>query len=384
MKYNLTDKTLTISIEGEINSNNAEQIETEIDEIISKNICEKLILDFENLTYISSAGLRVVLKLKKRFPNFTIDQVNLEVYDIFSMTGFVDIMDVKKALNKVDVTGCEIIGEGYFSIVYRIDKDTIIKVFKEDTDIKNVERELNLAKQAFVLGIPTAISFDVVKVGDKLGVRFEMLNSVSLRDMIRDNPDKFDQLVKKYAELLITINTTRSQDTHLPNTKEHWLRKVEFIKEYLDEDQYQKCKSLIGSVPEKDTFVHGDCHVKNILTQGDELLLIDMDTLSKGHHIFELAALYAPYIAFEEDDPGNSERFMGLSFETTQKIFYDTLKYYFGKESQEYIEKIKIVAYIHMVWWNRTFQPENYVRLEGCKKRLLSLIDKYDNLDIEN
>ena len=58
------------------------------------------------------------------------------------------------------------------------------------------------------------------------------------------------------------------------------------------------------------------------------------------------------------------------------------MKYYFGQENQEYIDKIKIVAYIHMVWWNRVNEPQNMVRLEGCKQRLLALIDKYDNLDI--
>ena len=382
MRYNLVDNTLTIFFEGELNSNNANQIEIEIEDIISKNKFEKLVLDFENLTYISSAGLRVVLKLKKRFTNFTIQQVNLEVYDILSMTGFVDIMDIKKALHKVDVTGCEIIGEGYFSTVYRINKDTIIKVFKKNSDIQDVERELNLAKQAFILGIPTAISFDVVKVGDKLGVRFEMLNSVSLRDMFKNYPEKFEELVKKYAELLVTINTTEAKETQLPKTKDIWLEKVEYTKEHLKESEYKKCKSLIQSIPERNTFVHGDCHVKNILTQGDELLLIDMDTLSKGHPIFELAGIYATYIAFNESDPCNSERFLGLSTKMASDIFYNVLNYYFEKCSDDYIDKIKIVSYIHMIWWNIVNEPENNVRLESCKARLLELIDKYDNLDI--
>ena len=74
------------------------------------------------------------------------------------------------------------IGNGFFSTVYRIDKDTIIKVFNRVSDPEQIERELKLAKQAFILGIPTAISFDIVRVDDKLGVRFEMLDCMSLRD----------------------------------------------------------------------------------------------------------------------------------------------------------------------------------------------------------
>ena len=136
------------------------------------------------------------------------------------------------------------------------------------------------------------------------------------------------------------------------------------------------------SITERKTFVHGDCHFKNIMVQGDDLLLIDMDTLSVGHPIFELAAIYAPYCAFNEDDPGNSERFFGISDEEGRKLYNETLNLYFGKDDPVIKDKIKVVAYIHMVWWNRVNEPNNNVRLEGCRSRLYALLDKIDDLDI--
>ena len=117
------------------------------------------------------------------------------------------------------------------------------------------------------------------------------------------------------------------------------------------------------------------------MVQNGELLLIDMDTLSVGHPIFELAQLYAPYVAFDEDDPGNCKRFFGIEGKDAQALYYALLKKYFGKEDQDIIGKIKLIAYLHMVWWNRVNEPNNNVRLEGCRSRLLSLLDKYDDVN---
>ena len=118
------------------------------------------------------------------------------------------------------------------------------------------------------------------------------------------------------------------------------------------------------------------------MVQNGELLLIDMDTLSVGHPIFELAAIYAPYCAFNEDDPGNSERFFGMKDEDACELYNSVLNLYFGKDDSVIKDKIKLLSYIHMVWWNRTNEPNNNVRLEGCRSRLYCLLDKYNDLDI--
>ena len=382
MEYKLEKDVLTIFIEGELNSVNSESVGEEIDKIIEDKTFKSLVLDFDKVSYISSAGLRIILKLKQRYDDFSVINASLEVYDVFQMTGFTSMMSIKKALRKIDLTGAEVIGDGFFSTVYRLNKDTIVKVFNRTSDSDQIERELRLAKEAFVLGVPTAISFDVVKVGDKMGVCFEMLDCMSLKNALLSQKGKYKEYVEKYAALLKKINTTECFNPLIPDIKENSLKKVEAIKPYLEEKYYLKAKALMESIPERKTFVHGDCHFKNIMVQGDDLLLIDMDTLSVGHPIFELAAIYAPYCAFNEDDPGNSERFFGITDEEGKKLYNDTLNYYFGKDDPVIKDKIKLVGYIHMVWWNRTNEPNNNERLEGCRSRLYALLDKIDDLDI--
>lgn len=382
MRFEIKDEVLTLYLEGELNSYNAENIEKEIDKTLKDQKFEKLVVDFSRISYISSAGLRIMLKLKQTYNNFSIVETTLEVYDVFNMTGFTNIMDVKKGLKRVYITGAEVVGDGYYSTVYRIDKDTIIKVFNRVSDTEQVERELKLAKEAFILGIPTAISFDIVRVDDKLGLRYEMLDCQSLKNMIIKYPERRDEFTKKYAALLRKMNTTECLNPNIPDIKAHYLTKLEKIKEYLPDEVNTKLLKMFNAIPERKTLIHGDCHFKNIMVQNDELLLIDMDTLSVGHPIFELAALYAPYVAFNEDEPGNSMSFFGISDEEAKDLYNNLLNLYFGKDDPIIKDKIKIVGYVHMVRWVTNNQPENIKRLEGCKKRLLDLLEKYDDLDI--
>ncbi len=382
MRFQLNERVLTLYFEGELNSYNADNMEREIEDVVSKQDFDTLYLDFSNLHYISSAGLRIILKLKQKYNDTHVIEASLEIYDVLNMTGFTNIMDVKKALKRVYISGAQVIGEGYFSTVYRIDKDTIIKVFNRTSDPEQIERELKLAKEAFVRGIPTAISFDIVKVDDKYGVRFEMLDCMPLRDAFINNPEQYESLVERYATLLKKINTTECDDVAIPMIKYKMIEKLESFKDEFEPKVYEKCHKLLSDVPDRNTFIHGDCHFKNIMVQGDELLLIDMDTLSRGHPIFELARLRAPYIAFEELMPGNSTTFFKIGKELIDKIYHDLMVKYFGKFDQNIEDKIALVSYVHMCVWIKKNTPEKTDAFKYFYEKLKVLVEKVDDLDL--
>ena len=110
MNYNYDNEKLTIYLTGSIDSNNAENIGKEIEEIRSANNDGSLVLNAEELKYISSAGLRQILRLKKKEKDLKIVNVSSEIYDIFEMTGFSEMMEIQKAYRKFSVDGCEVIG----------------------------------------------------------------------------------------------------------------------------------------------------------------------------------------------------------------------------------------------------------------------------------
>ena len=87
---------LTIVLTGRLDTTTASHLEAELKSSIGG--VTYLIFDFENLEYISSAGLRVILSAQKvmnRQGNMVIRNVDENVMDVFEVTGFVDILTIE-------------------------------------------------------------------------------------------------------------------------------------------------------------------------------------------------------------------------------------------------------------------------------------------------
>ena len=87
---------------------------------------------------------------------------------------------------------------------------------------------------------------------------------------------------------------------------------------------------LINALPVTNTLIHSDFHTGNVFMQKGEPLLIDMDRLSCGHLMIELADRYYFYVVLGEDDPSVVEDFVGFSCQTALKFFDAFLKAYMG------------------------------------------------------
>ena len=90
--YRTDNEILYIALEGRIDASNSAEAEKKIFEIKAANPDKHVVLDADYLEYISSAGLRVVLKLRKECPKLAIINVSPDVYEIFDMTGFTDMV----------------------------------------------------------------------------------------------------------------------------------------------------------------------------------------------------------------------------------------------------------------------------------------------------
>ncbi|MEG2562155.1 MAG: anti-sigma factor antagonist [Clostridia bacterium] len=374
---------LTIALQGNINSTNATAAEEAIAKLDKNNASSTLIIDAENLEYISSAGLRIILRLGNAHDDLKIVNVSSSVYEVFEMTGFAEIFKVEKAYRKLSVDGCEVIGQGANGVVYRLDDDTIIKVYRDPDSLTDIKRERELARKAFVLGIPTAIPYDVVKVGDGYGSVFELLNAKSFAKLLAQEPDKLDYYVKLYIDVLKKLHSTNVRPSDMPSMKDIALDWVDYLENYLTDNQFKKLKRMVGEVPERSTMIHGDYHIKNIMMQNDEVLLIDMDTLSYGHPIFELAQIYLSYVGFGEYDHNVTLQFMGLPYETTNKLWEASIREYFNTLDEnainEIVAKVKVVAYARLV--RRMLKREkDSVSLPFYKERLIQSIEEVDTL----
>lgn len=89
----LNGETLTLKVIGRLDTSTAPQLEAEMND--SLDSAKDLILDFSELEYISSAGLRVILKAQKimnKQGTMKLTGVNDTVMEVFDITGFSDIL----------------------------------------------------------------------------------------------------------------------------------------------------------------------------------------------------------------------------------------------------------------------------------------------------
>ena len=92
----MSKQTMIVKLTGRIDSTNASTIEEAINKEIN-GFSGEVILDASNLEYISSAGLRVILRLKKTNSDTKVINCSLDNYGIFDMTGFTEMMELHKA-----------------------------------------------------------------------------------------------------------------------------------------------------------------------------------------------------------------------------------------------------------------------------------------------
>ena len=342
MRTEINGHDVTVFLEGRIDSSNAADLGKELETIRAENDGCDLELDAGALEYISSAGLRVLLQITRTQEKpLAVINVTPAVYEILEMTGFTELLRVKKAYRKISVDGCEVIGRGYYGTIYRIDDETIVKVYKGKDSIPMIENEIRMARKAFLGGIPTAIAYDIVQVGEDYGSVFEMLRATTYLEWIRNSPEDRELIVDSYARFLKQVNNTVLDDGTLPSAKQRFLDCLEAVSSVLPKDQYERLRQLIEAVPESMNAVHGDCHLKNIMRVGDEPMLIDMDTLSVGNAVFEIACIFFGMIPFEEDEPGNTMMFYGIPFDMAEYIWNRTILTYFADQDENALSGIR-------------------------------------------
>lgn len=284
-----------ITLAGRLDTANATAIDAEIGKQLSGcDSTTEVLLDCADLEYISSTGLRIVLKYKKLFPGLRIENAQHEVYQVFELTGFSRIISVTKALRRIDLTGCPLLGEGGNGAVYRISDDEIVKVCKHASGNDDLQRENAIAKEAFILGLPTAINFDIVDCGEgRRGVIMEALDSHSLGQYLMQHPEEMDSMAEKYAALFRQTNDITTDLPLFRNIKE-WLHELLALPErFITDEEAALYEDMLNTIPDTNHLIHFDGHTGNVLLCGEEndrnLMLVDMGDVGVGHPVLEMA-----------------------------------------------------------------------------------------------
>ena len=96
IEKNCVENVATLKVIGRLDTTTAPALESAVSEIVGGS--QQLVLDFDGLEYISSAGLRVILKAQKAMApkgGMKLLHVNETIMEIFEITGFSDILTIE-------------------------------------------------------------------------------------------------------------------------------------------------------------------------------------------------------------------------------------------------------------------------------------------------
>ena len=191
---------------------------------------------------------------------------------------------------------------------------------------------------------------------------------------------------KDDIDMLKSIHATEVADGEVPDMKETALDWADFVSSYIPEAQSKKLRSLIEAVPKKNTLLHGDYHTNNIMIQNGEAVLIDMDTLSVGHPIFEFGYMYNAFIGYSAANPLNVLGFLGYPIEVSTKFWRLSLEKYFDTKDQAFLDSVEekaiLVGTVRALRHAIRHPKEEFAeqKIAIYKQKIATLLEKVDTL----
>lgn len=292
---------------------------------------------------------------------------------------------------EVSVDGCRQIGYGAKGTVYQYDDETIIKVYNENNTYTDVEREIELSRKAFIIGLPMAISFGIVSVGNRYGAMFELLDSMTISQLIARDASRVPYYAEIMANLAHQIHDTEMdmEKDDFPNAVNWFMERTEAGLRLEDSSLADRVQELLRALPPTRHLTHGDYHTGNVFIHNGEPLLVDMDRLAYGHPIIDLAGMYLFYVAFGETNPRIVEDFMGFPYKTALRFYQRFMAKYLNTSDKnrirEVTDKAALLAYVRQIGRIRLkgeTSPEKSAEKSALVEKIRDLIGRVDSLMI--
>lgn len=385
MQIEKTDNKTVVYLTGRIDSIFPDATKDELFEL-AKNTEGILEINLKGVNYVSSAGLRLFLKIKQeKKDKFILTHMASDVYEIFEITGFTSLLNIEKEPRNLSIDKCEIIGRGGNGTVYKCGTDEIVKVYEDRTPLEDIKREREYAKKAFLAGVPTAISFDIVNVDGKTGIVFENLKATTFSKLLMNDPENREKYELQFAKLLKEIHTTNVSGEDFPETKNLYLNIADRALEFYSEKEISEFKRLLNAIPDRNSIVHGDFNSNNVMMQDGELMLIDMAEISKGNPIYDLMNIYFVHVLNITLQKGAVQRFLQLSDEISEELWNTLVRSYFPKATEEDIifinQSIRRLSYFRagtlpVLFRNIVEEGTVDTFVGGARQNLLPYIDE--------
>jgi len=284
-------------------------------------------------------------------------------------------------MSRFVLSGAGANGESYDSLD---DKNVMLKLYNASYPKQPVIDELEIARKAFEIGVPSPEPGELVEVDGRLGIKFRrVIGKRSFSRALADEPERVEEYAREFARNGKLLHSIHCPEGLVPNQKAIYLGLLEKDKAFGEEDK-AKMRRFLEAMPDCDTAVHGDFHMGNILTtlpkgapitEPHDVLYIDIGYFAAGCPLLDIGMLdcICHYLTDEF-----REREMHIGADIAAKFWdYFVDEYFFGPEKlgekwfgagitpDAIADKILPYTAVKMllVEYNAGFMPPEYVEL---------------------
>lgn len=242
-------------------------------------------------------------------------------------------------IEKDYIDSLEVIGVGTSGKVYHEkDSDKAIKLFYDRFGAKEIEKvyDISLVASNSVNCVPKM--YELISCDNCYGYIFEAIIGSPLPKYIGKDTEKRYAAGTKMGETLREFHNIKPDENVFPTIGQMARRNIfEPLKQFFDEEEIESYVQFVDNLPGKKVVLHGDYHENNIIVnEKGEYKVIDIDSISIGSFVLDLAQSYCTYKTPLDDF---LRQFLGLNEEIVQNFLYKMLSAYFDTTDMDLIKK---------------------------------------------
>ena len=157
-------------------------------------------------------------------------------------------------------------------------------------------------------------AYDITRSDDGYGILMDKLSGTNLEKMIREQPEERLTLIDRFAEAVKELHRYDMSDNGLPDAADISLSVCDRLDgSFCTDNERKLIRAVFECIPHAGTFIHGDCHPGNAMSDGGNLQFFDLTFTGKGDPVFDLIAMYSHYVflpSFVTDEEYETENGM--------------------------------------------------------------------------
>ena len=207
----------------------------------------------------------------------------------------------------------------------------VIKVVADKRRLSRASAVFEAVSAAYEGSAAIAQPYELVCTAYGYAMVLEFVDGAPLSDLIVQGEVSPETAGAMMARCLSDLHALHGDPTRMRDVRKPFLSMVDNVALWLSEATVAVCKKSIRMIPASTTLVHGDVHMGNVFMRScGSPVLIDADTISMGHPVFDLACTYSTLVCEAIVDSVRAESFHGVSTEITRAVWQSLVSCYFA------------------------------------------------------